>query len=208
MGQNLWVCQSEQFLLLSASDAQTAARTGAAVHHAGLGAGVDFAMHAALRMRSAKRGEGADIARHAGSAGLRMFENGHFLGVADFHEVQLTTVTTRAASRAESIAVSGLYDPPSLEAVHRRLDLAYTTLMDAAKRKEYDGELFPDGVPMPLSWRILFQHDGLPWVLMLAVLALLSVGSSLTRPPLFGMVSNLTPNNEQGATIGLQHFRK
>jgi flagellar biosynthesis protein FlhG len=35
--------------------------------------------------------------------------------------------------------------------VHRRLDLAYTTLMDAAKRKEYDQELFPDGIPMPLS---------------------------------------------------------
>jgi flagellar biosynthesis protein FlhG len=33
--------------------------------------------------------------------------------------------------------------------VHRRLDLAYTTLMDAAKRKEYDLELFPDGVPAP-----------------------------------------------------------
>ncbi|MEO8707120.1 MAG: helix-turn-helix transcriptional regulator, partial [Kofleriaceae bacterium] len=52
---------------------------------------------------------------------------------------------------AESIAISGLYDPASLEAVHRRLDLAYTTLMDAAKRKEYDIELFPDGVPMPVS---------------------------------------------------------
>src|SRR5437764_4713013 len=36
------------------------------------------------------------------------------------------------------------YDPASLEAVHRRLDLAYTTLMDAAKRKEYDLELFPE----------------------------------------------------------------
>ena len=31
---------------------------------------------------------------------------GHFLGVADFDEVQLTTTTRRAASRAESIAVS------------------------------------------------------------------------------------------------------
>ena len=31
---------------------------------------------------------------------------GHFLGVADFDEVQLATVTRRAASRAESIAVS------------------------------------------------------------------------------------------------------
>src|SRR4051812_9818574 len=31
---------------------------------------------------------------------------GHFLGVADFDEVQLTTTTLRAASRAESIRVS------------------------------------------------------------------------------------------------------
>src|SRR5580765_51204 len=38
---------------------------------------------------------------------------------------------------------------------------------------------------------------------MLGALALLSVGSSLTRPPLFGLVSNLTSANEQGATIGV-----
>ena len=50
---------------------------------------------------------------------------------------------------------------------------------------------------------MLFQHDGLPWVWLLLVLAFLSVGTSLTRPPLFGMLSNLTPANEQGATIGV-----
>ena len=55
----------------------------------------------------------------------------------------------------------------------------------------------------PLTWKILFQHEGLPWWFMLAALALLSVGSSLTRPPLFGLLSNLTPANEQGATIGV-----
>ena len=38
---------------------------------------------------------------------------------------------------------------------------------------------------------------------MLGALALLSIGSSLTRPPLFGMLSNLTPANEQGGTIGV-----
>jgi len=54
-----------------------------------------------------------------------------------------------------------------------------------------------------LSWKILFQHDGLPWVWLLLVLALLSVGTNLTRPPLFGMLSNLTPAHEQGATIGV-----
>jgi MFS family permease len=54
-----------------------------------------------------------------------------------------------------------------------------------------------------LSWKVLLQHDGLPWVWLLLALALLSVGTSLTRPPLFGLLSNLTPNNEQGATIGV-----
>jgi MFS family permease len=38
---------------------------------------------------------------------------------------------------------------------------------------------------------------------MLAALGLLSVGTSLTRPPLFGLLSNLTPAHEQGATIGV-----
>jgi len=35
------------------------------------------------------------------------------------------------------------------------------------------------------------------------VLALVSIGSSLTRPPLFGMISYLTPPTEQGATLGV-----
>ena len=38
---------------------------------------------------------------------------------------------------------------------------------------------------------------------MLFALALLAIGSSLTRPPLFGLLSNLTPADEQGATIGV-----
>jgi MFS family permease len=35
------------------------------------------------------------------------------------------------------------------------------------------------------------------------LLALLAIGSSMTRPPVFGMISNLTSANEQGATIGV-----
>ena len=70
---------------------------------------------------------------------------------ASFEDIRRANRRIRDVYGAESIAVSGLYDPASLEAVHRRLDLAYTTLMDAAKRKEYDGELFPDGVPMPVA---------------------------------------------------------
>jgi MFS family permease len=41
------------------------------------------------------------------------------------------------------------------------------------------------------------------WTLLLLTLAVLSIGSSLTRPPVFGLISILTPAHEQGATIGL-----
>jgi DHA1 family tetracycline resistance protein-like MFS transporter len=54
-----------------------------------------------------------------------------------------------------------------------------------------------------LTWGTLFRPEGLPWLLMLIVLAFLSVGTALTRPPLFGLLSNLTHENEQGETIGV-----
>lgn len=57
-----------------------------------------------------------------------------------------------------------------------------------------DGQLF---------WSRIFHPEGLPWVKMLLVLALLAVGSSLTRPPVFGLLSNYTSADEQGATIGV-----
>jgi MFS family permease len=41
------------------------------------------------------------------------------------------------------------------------------------------------------------------WTLLLLTLSVLSIGSSLTRPPVFGLISILTPPHEQGATIGL-----
>ncbi len=54
-----------------------------------------------------------------------------------------------------------------------------------------------------LSWKMLLQREGLPWVQLLLVLGVLSIGSSLTRPPVFGLMSILTPAHEQGATIGV-----
>lgn len=54
-----------------------------------------------------------------------------------------------------------------------------------------------------LFWSHLFHSDNGPWVKMLLVLALLAIGSSLTRPPVFGLLSNLTAAHEQGATIGV-----
>lgn len=53
------------------------------------------------------------------------------------------------------------------------------------------------------SWGALIHPEGWPWVKLLFALALLSIGSSLTRPPVFGLLSNLTESHEQGATIGV-----
>ena len=54
-----------------------------------------------------------------------------------------------------------------------------------------------------LSWSVLFSGNGGAWWALLGVLALLAIGTGLTRPPLFGLLSNLTSANEQGATIGI-----
>jgi MFS family permease len=54
-----------------------------------------------------------------------------------------------------------------------------------------------------LKWSAVLHAADWPWIKMLLALALLSVGSSLTRAPLFGLLSNLTPANEQGATLGV-----
>lgn len=41
------------------------------------------------------------------------------------------------------------------------------------------------------------------WMALLVAVGTLSIGSSLTRPPLFGLLSLLTPATEQGATLGI-----
>ena len=54
-----------------------------------------------------------------------------------------------------------------------------------------------------LSLHILTEPTGHAWWLLLLALAILAFGSSLTRAPLFGLLSNLASANEQGATIGV-----
>jgi MFS transporter, DHA1 family, tetracycline resistance protein len=53
------------------------------------------------------------------------------------------------------------------------------------------------------SWRTLTGVGGQPWWLLLGSIASLSIGASLTRPPLFGLVSAMTSPHEQGATLGV-----
>ncbi len=55
----------------------------------------------------------------------------------------------------------------------------------------------------PLRWSAVLHLTDKPWIAMLGALVLLSIGSSLSRAPLFGLLSNLTPATEQGATIGV-----
>ena len=56
---------------------------------------------------------------------------------------------------------------------------------------------------VPLSWKVLFHSSGWPWMKLIIALCVLAIGSSLARPPIFGMISNLTDAHEQGATIGV-----
>jgi MFS family permease len=54
-----------------------------------------------------------------------------------------------------------------------------------------------------LSFGNLVRSEGLPWLLLLFTAGWLAIGSGLTRPPLFGLLSILTPAVEQGAALGV-----
>ena len=54
----------------------------------------------------------------------------------------------------DSVAVSGLWNRDGLDALQRRFDEAYAVLMDQVRRKAYDQELFPEGVPVVRPTRI------------------------------------------------------
>ncbi len=66
------------------------------------------------------------------------------------------------------------------------------------------------GEPKLIAASLLFTAASLAplpfvrtWGALLGVLALLAIGSSLARPPIFGLISILTPAQEQGETIGV-----
>jgi MFS transporter, DHA1 family, tetracycline resistance protein len=66
------------------------------------------------------------------------------------------------------------------------------------------------GEPKLISLSLLMAAIGIgllpymkTWPALLIGLGIFSIGSSLTRPPVFGMISMLTPAHEQGATMGV-----
>jgi DHA1 family tetracycline resistance protein-like MFS transporter len=55
----------------------------------------------------------------------------------------------------------------------------------------------------PLAWSTLFSSHGGSWWLLLLFVALIAIGSGLTRPPLFALLQKLAPANERGLTFGV-----
>ncbi|MBI4510340.1 MAG: helix-turn-helix domain-containing protein [Deltaproteobacteria bacterium] len=66
---------------------------------------------------------------------------------ASEEEIRRAYRRVREVYGAESIVISGLYDSERLSALHLQIDEAYDTLMDPTRRKAYDLQLFPDGLP-------------------------------------------------------------
>lgn len=67
--------------------------------------------------------------------------------VATDEEIRRAYRRVRDVYGPESLVICGLYDRDRLAALHLRIEEAYDTLMDAERRKAYDFELFPEGLP-------------------------------------------------------------
>jgi MFS transporter, DHA1 family, tetracycline resistance protein len=89
--------------------------------------------------------------------------------------------------------------------------IAYCGVIGAAVQGGAIGRLVKKmGEPKLISLSLFLAAVGIgvlpflgTWGWLLAGLGVFSIGSSLTRPPVFGMISMLAPANEQGATLGV-----
>ena len=67
-------------------------------------------------------------------------------GASD-EEIRRAYKRVREMYASESMVVCGLFAPERLEVVHERIEVAYDVLLDPERRKRYDLELFPEGIP-------------------------------------------------------------
>ncbi len=89
--------------------------------------------------------------------------------------------------------------------------IAYCGVIGAGVQGGAAGKLVKRmGEPRLIAVSLLFAAIGIgmlpyltSWTMLLVGLGIFSIGSSLTRPPVFGMISMLTPAHEQGATLGV-----
>lgn len=66
---------------------------------------------------------------------------------ASEEEIRRANRRIRQIYGRDSMVMAGLYEPDRLDQLHERLDEAYNVLMDPLRRRQYDLELFPDGMP-------------------------------------------------------------
>lgn len=66
---------------------------------------------------------------------------------ASEEEIRRAYRRVREMYAPESMVVCGLYAPERLDIVLERMEVAYDVLLDPERRKRYDLELFPDGIP-------------------------------------------------------------
>ena len=102
--------------------------------------------------RLARRLLSIDPAEQTGSEARSLDEQTHYevLGVDPSYsdeEIRRTYRRAREIYAPDSMVVSGLYNPDRLENLHLRVEEAYATLMDPERRKAYDRETFPEGLP-------------------------------------------------------------
>ncbi len=89
--------------------------------------------------------------------------------------------------------------------------IAYCGVIGAGVQGGASGRLVKRmGEPKLIALSLLMAAIGIAvlpfmksWAALLLGLGIFSIGSSLTRPPVFGMISILTPAHEQGATMGV-----
>ncbi|MEO7297706.1 MAG: MFS transporter [Verrucomicrobiota bacterium] len=89
--------------------------------------------------------------------------------------------------------------------------IVYCGLLGALVQGGLTGRLVKKmGEPKLISISLILAAIGIgampyskTWAVLLIGLGIFAIGSSLTRPPVFGMISNLTLRTEQGATMGV-----
>lgn len=108
----------------------------------------------ARRLMTGQIGRDSDIGAKQVVVGNSHYELLEVAPTSSFEDIRRANRRIREVYGRESVVVGGLFTSEQLDALHRQFDTAYVTLMDAAKRKAYDLELFPDGVPTRHSERM------------------------------------------------------
>ena len=104
-----------------------------------------------LLAREAEAGAGADFDPGKTESYYQLLE---IEPTASDEDIRRAHRLVRHLYGRDSVVGAGLWNREEIDALQRRFDEAYATLMDPARRRQYDLELFPDGIPASTrSWQ-------------------------------------------------------